>query len=193
MPFVLIPLSRTAVTPMGAAVYYYFEMRKYLPLKKGLFVCCTLLPVIVIPFLFSCGKNKVQPPEPPGDTTVVVKPVPDPPTAPAIGFFLDNWQAKTFAAPSFTEVPAVTSPATNVVTVDASSIITKISNTIFGHNANTWMTPMVTEPLFMNHITNLHPHIIRWQAAAVMCISGTSPRGYFRRMLPGKLWIKRVY
>lgn len=166
MPFVLIPLPRTAVTLMGAAVYYYFEMRKYLPIKKGLFFCCTLLPVMVIPFLLSCGKNKVQPPEPPGDTTVVVKPVTDPPIAATMGFFLTDWQAKTFTAPSFTEVPAVTAPATNIVTVDASSVITKIPGTIFGHNANTWMTPMVTEPLFLNHVTQLQPHIIRWPAGS---------------------------
>lgn len=166
MPFVLIPLPRTAVTLMGAAVYYYFEMRKYLPIKKGLFFCCTLLPVMVIPFLLSCGKNKVQPPEPPGDTTVVVKPVTDPPIAATMGFFLTDWQAKTFTAPSFTEVPAVTAPATNIVTVDASSVIAKIPGTIFGHNANTWMTPMVTEPLFLNHVTQLQPHIIRWPAGS---------------------------
>ena len=126
------------------------------------------LPVLFCIVLLSCKKTKALAPDPvpPTDTPVVIKPVTDPPVATTMGFFLDDWQAKTFTAPSFTEVPAVTAPATNIVTVDASSVITKISSTIFGHNANTWMTPMVTEPLFLNHVTQLQPHIIRWPAGS---------------------------
>ncbi len=122
----------------------------------------TMLPV-------SCKKNNSAPvdPGPPAveTDTATVKPVADPPVAATIDFFLDDWQAKTFTAPGYTEA-TIPAAASNIVTVDASSIITKIPLTITGHNANTWMTPMVTEPAFMNHITNLHPHIIRWPAGS---------------------------
>lgn len=113
-------------------------------------------------------KNKTSIPVPvtPADTPVVVQPVTDPPIAATMGFFLDDWQAKTFAAPAYTEAAPVTAVTNIIVTVDASSIITKIPRSLFGHNANTWMTPMVTEPLFMDHITNLNPHIIRWPAGS---------------------------
>ena len=126
------------------------------------------LPGLFCIILFSCKKNNAPAPDPvsPTDTSVVIKPVTDPPIATTMGFFLNDWRAKTFAAPAHTEATPVTAATNNIVTVDASSISTKIPLSIFGHNANTWMTPMVTEPLFMNHITNLHPHIIRWPAGS---------------------------
>lgn len=117
----------------------------------------------------SCKKNNTPSidsnPPTPGDTTTV-RPVTDPPVANTIDFFLNDWQAKTFTAPEYTETPLANTPAVSIVTVDASSIITKIPRTITGHNANTWMTPMVDQPLFMDHITNLHPHVIRWPAGS---------------------------
>lgn len=126
------------------------------------------LPVLFCILLFSCKKTKTPAPDPvpPTDTPAEVKPVTDPPIATTMGFFLDDWQAKTFTAPAYNETTAPTAVTANVVTVDAGAIITKIPLSLFGHNANTWMTPMVTEPLFMNHITNLHPHIIRWPAGS---------------------------
>lgn len=122
---------------------------------------------LVTVLLQSCKKNN-NPTEAPlvTEDTTTVKPVTDPVVAKTIGFFMDDWQAKTFTAPEYTEVTAPTDATTNIVTLDASSIITKIPRSITGHNANTWMTPMVTEPAFMNHITNLHPHIIRWPAGS---------------------------
>ncbi|HRP56327.1 alpha-L-arabinofuranosidase [Agriterribacter sp.] len=127
-----------------------------------------VLSVLFCIALLSCKKTKTPAPDPvpSTDTPVVVQPVTDPPVAATMGFFADDWQAKTFAAPAYTEATPVTAATSNTVTVDASSIITKIPLSLFGHNANTWMTPMVTEPLFMEHITNLHPHIIRWPAGS---------------------------
>jgi hypothetical protein len=124
---------------------------------------------ILVILIQSCKKNSSTPvdPDPTGGNTdtITVQPVTDPPVATTVDFFLDDWQAKIFTAPDFTEA-AIPASANNIVTVDASSIITKIPRSITGHNANTWMTPMVTEPSFMNHITNLHPHVIRWPAGS---------------------------
>lgn len=95
-----------------------------------------------------------------------VTPVTDPPVANTIGFFLDDWAPKQFTPPEFSTASLSVGPVSATVTLDASSIITKIPLSVTAHNANTWMTPMVTEPLFMHHITQLHPHVIRWPAGS---------------------------
>src|SRR5690348_2858604 len=81
----------------------------------------------------------------------------DPPTANTIGFFLNDWQPKNFTIPSYTDTTAASGTASAFVTIDASNIITKVPPTVFGQNANVWMTQMITEPSLMTHLTNLHP------------------------------------
>jgi alpha-L-arabinofuranosidase len=124
----------------------------------------TLSGIIALSVLVSCKKSKSDPPPdppviPPGDTTVI--PGVDPATANTIGFFLDDWQPKTFTAPSYVgeSVPAT---ATTTVTIDATSIVTKIPLSIFGQNAVWWMGPVANEPKFIDPVTKLHPHIIRF-------------------------------
>src|ERR1035437_3096285 len=93
------------------------------------------------------------------DSVVIVKPVVvvptfkepvDPEIAQTIGFFLNDWQPKTYVTPSFTETAITSSVASTTVIVDASNVITKIPLTVFGHNANNWMTQMYNEPIFIN-------------------------------------------
>jgi hypothetical protein len=114
--------------------------------------------------LGACKKEKdgaSTTPPPTVDTTVAIEPAVDPPLASTIGFFMNDWQAKNFTAPSYTETPV---PAGNgtTITVNPSSIITKIPSTLFGNNANPYMTQIVTEAVLLNHIKNLHPKIIRF-------------------------------
>ncbi len=118
--------------------------------------------------LFSCKKPQTvnEVPTPP---VVVTPPATDPPIVPGvdpaiagtIGFFLNDWQPKTFTAPDYTEA-ALPASAANTVTVDASSIITKIPLSIFGHNTVFWMGPIAAEPKFIDPINNLKPHILRF-------------------------------
>ncbi|HEY2581937.1 MAG TPA: hypothetical protein VGI43_09025, partial [Mucilaginibacter sp.] len=57
----------------------------------------------------------------------------DPSTAVTQGFFLDNWQAKTFTAPGSTQ--SVSKPSADgavTVVADLSQITTKASSLIFG-------------------------------------------------------------
>ena len=89
----------------------------------------------------------------------------DPPVAKTMGFFLNDWQPKTFTVPDYAEAKVPASPST-IITVDVSDVITKIPPSEFGHNANTWMTAMITEPAFLNHVANLHPHVIRFPAGS---------------------------
>lgn len=131
-----------------------------------------VVPLVLAILFSSCKKNEADDPTPPvivEDTTVV--PGVDPVIANTIGFFLDDWKPKTFTAPTYTEsaIPAITSYN---ITVDASSIITKIPLSEFGQNAVWWMGPVAGDPKFINPVTNLHPHIIRFPG-------GSSSDAYF--------------
>jgi hypothetical protein len=103
----------------------------------------------------------------------------DPPVAATMGFFLDDWRAKTFVMPDRMDIGA---PTTGDVTVsvDAANVITKIPPSIYGHNANTWMTAMITQPVFMQHVSDLRPHVVRWPA-------GSGSDGYWWDRAPGDL------
>ncbi len=121
-----------------------------------------IAPFVFLIIISSCKKTEGDDTTPPvivEDTTVV--PGVDPAIANTIGFFLDDWQPKTFIVPAYTEgaVPAYT-PTT--IIVDASSIITKIPLSEFGQNAVWWMGPVAGDPKFIDPVTNLHPHIIRF-------------------------------
>ncbi len=86
----------------------------------------------------------------------------DPALASTQGFFLDNWQAKTFTAPGTTQSVPKPSPNGGVsVTVDLSQVTTKVSNLLFGNNTNPYMGQYVTAPVLMSNITALAPNILR--------------------------------
>jgi hypothetical protein len=112
----------------------------------------------------------------------------DPPVAATMGFFLDDWKPKSWVAPGSREgvvpggagaaVMAAGGAGAVTVNVDASNVITKIPLSVYGQNANTWMTPMITEPVFMQHVSDLQPHIIRWPA-------GSGSDGYWWDRAPG--------
>ena len=97
-------------------------------------------------------------------TRSIIDPV-DPPIASTMGLFMDGWQPKTFQAPPYIE-GKIAADASAIVTVDAANVITKIPLTIFGHNANNWMSRMYNEPVFIKHLTNLNPHVIRFPAGS---------------------------
>ena len=101
----------------------------------------------------------------------------DPPVAPTMGFFLDDWQPKSFVVPVLQNIGAPTTGDVTV-TIDATNVITKIPASVYGHNANTWMTAMITEPVFMRHVSDLQPHVIRWPA-------GSGSDGYWWNCAPG--------
>lgn len=123
--------------------------------------------LLVLPFLLSCKKKGVAPNQPGPDTTVVIAPAVDPPLANTIGFFMDDWQPKNFTVPTSYTSTAIPGDAIYNVTIDRSSIITKVPRSLFGNNSNLWMTQMVTEPALMDYITTIHPHIIRFPGGSI--------------------------
>src|ERR1700744_1913404 len=90
------------------------------------------------------------------DTTTTITPPTEPAIASTQGFFLDNWQAKTWATPEKTI--AATKPSTALavnITVDLSQEITKVSNYIYGNNANPFMGNISTDATLIQNIKNL--------------------------------------
>jgi hypothetical protein len=77
-------------------------------------------------------------------------------TAGTIQFFMNRWGPKRFTVHAYTE-KAAPATASLTVTVNASTIITKISPALFGNNVNQYMGQIVNEPVLMSQITNLHP------------------------------------
>src|SRR4051794_32679925 len=137
--------------------------------KRILYCFCFFLTIA------SCKKKSGGDPVQPG-------PFPDP-TDPAvastIGFFLDGWQPQTFTAPSYLDASQPSTAASATITIDAATVITKIPRTVFGQNANSWMTQMVTESSLMDHLTNLRPGIIRFPGGSISDI-------YFWNGLPNQ-------
>lgn len=119
------------------------------------------------PMLDACKKKNSTPiPTDPGDTTTV-NPQVDPALASTIGFFLDDWEPRNFTLPSTFTNTTVPAGAGVTVTVDRSNVITKIPRSFAANNSNIWMGQMVTEPDLLNHITEIHPHIIRFPGGSI--------------------------
>src|SRR5258705_3164219 len=122
---------------------------------------------LIFNIFFSCGKkDSATPPPDPADTTTV-NPQVDPQLASTIGFFIDDWEPKNFTIPSSFTSASLPTGVTSTVTIDRSNVITKIPRSIAGNNANIWMTQMVTEPSLIDHLTTLHPHIIRFPGGSL--------------------------
>lgn len=126
-----------------------------------------VLAFVLMNSITDCKKGSGGGDPAPVDTTVVIAPAIDPPTANTIGFFLNDWQPKNFTAPASVINTTVPGAAAYTVTIDRSNIITKIPRSLFGNNANTWMTQIVTESSLMDHINTIHPHIIRFPGGSI--------------------------
>jgi len=140
----------------------------------------TYLVVLLLPmFLFSCCKKDDPISSDPIDEDTTIIPGVDPDIANTVGFFLDDWQGKTFTKPSTIEysIPTVVSYS---FTVDASKIITKIPRSVFGHNAVWWMGPVADLQSFITPMSNLQAHIIRFPG-------GSSSDVYFWNRAHGDL------
>jgi hypothetical protein len=118
-------------------------------------------------FLAMACNSKEPVPDPVPPVVDTTKTPVDPPVANTVGFFLDDWVPKTFTAPAYVDVVKPVDANTTYVTVDAANVITKIPKTIAGQNSNIWMTQIVTEAPLMNHLTNLHPNVIRFPGGSI--------------------------
>lgn len=133
---------------------------------KKIWLLAFMFPAILISVSPSCKKKGVDTPVDPVDTTTV-NPQVDPSLSPTIGFFMDDWGPKNFTLPTTFTNSTVPAGSGVTVTVDRSQVITKIPRSFASNNSNLWMGQMVTETSLMTHITELHPHIIRFPGGSI--------------------------
>jgi hypothetical protein len=94
-----------------------------------------------------------------GATGPITQPT-DPAVAATQGFFLNDWQARTFTAPATKAVAKPSASTTITVTADFSNVVSKVSKYMFGNNINPF-TGQYTDPGVVTNLTNLSPNIIR--------------------------------
>ncbi len=107
--------------------------------------------------LFACGKGGDDGP----DVDPKLPPV-DPETAKTIGFFMDDWQSRTFNVPSSTKDTTISDAPQVTISIDPYGIKTRIPASVFGESANLTTTQFVTEAGLMNNINTLDPAYIRF-------------------------------
>ncbi len=140
-------------------------------------VVATGVVLVLIALIPSCHKNEPQPvtPKQPDPTPIVLdtnyNPV-DPVTAPSIGFFLDDWQPKSFAAPANADATAApTANPTDTVNIDLNKVVTKVPKYLFGNNVNSWMGQMVdgtnANNALMQYIKDLNPNVLRFPGGSI--------------------------
>ncbi|WP_184545469.1 alpha-L-arabinofuranosidase [Mucilaginibacter sp. FT3.2] len=122
--------------------------------------------IVIVIVLQACTKAKTP------DTTIVttdtgnggatgsITSPTDPSVAVSQGFFLDNWEAKTFTKPSVQNAAKPTTTASVTVTADFANVVSKVSKNLFGNNINPF-TGQYTDAGVVNNLTNLSPNIIR--------------------------------
>ena len=104
-------------------------------LKIAIIVGKSLLLLLIILLQASCKKSVGSggDTQTPTDTTITVVTPADPEIAKTIGFFLNDWKAKTFTAPASVD-GAVPATGAATITIDASTVVTKIPTTLVGNN-----------------------------------------------------------
>jgi hypothetical protein len=95
----------------------------------------------------------------------------DPILSSSIGFFLDDWQPKTFVIPSSNDVSAANSPTTDTINIDLNNVLTKVPKYLFGNNVNSWMGQMVdgtgSNPKLMGYLSDLSPNVLRFPGGSI--------------------------
>lgn len=117
--------------------------------------------------LLHTGCSSPETPNPGTEEPKVYPPPADPDVASTVGFFMNDWKAKTFVAPSFVEVTQPAAEATVTVDIDASEIIAKIPPTVFGQNSVSYVQNLSGETSLMNYLTDLNMGIIRFPGGSI--------------------------
>jgi hypothetical protein len=117
--------------------------------------------VVFLPFaILSCQKRINKANSTGTDTTAIVPPN-DPAFGPSVGFFGNDWAAKTFVPPPYT-LTAKTALSTDAnITVDMSNVITKVSKYLFGNNTNMWTGQMSNQASLIGYLKDLSPNVLR--------------------------------
>lgn len=77
------------------------------------------------------------------------------------GFFLNDWQARTWTSPAYTQAVKPSGPVTAYINVNPAQVLGEVSPYLFGNNTNPYIGQMVTQPSLIQYLTDLSPHVIR--------------------------------
>jgi hypothetical protein len=83
------------------------------------------------------------------------------------GFFLESWFPKTIAIADFDTVLQTNQHPDVSVSINADSILTKVSKFVYGHNAAAWGGKLEQSTLLVNSVKNLSPNVIRWPGGSM--------------------------
>jgi hypothetical protein len=93
----------------------------------------------------------------------------DPSTPATVGFFANNWTARTFAGPGDAGSSPLTATAavTDSMTINVNDVLAKVPPTVFGNNSNLWMGQIVTQANLMQYLSDLSPNVIRGPGGSI--------------------------
>ena len=77
------------------------------------------------------------------------------------GFFLDDWQPKTVAAPEYKDTTQTNSAVNVSIKINFTDTITKVPKYVYGDNFNPYTGWMSNNPALMKHIINRNMGVIR--------------------------------
>lgn len=125
--------------------------------------------LVTLSVLLHAGCKGPETPEPsPGkEDPKVYPPAKDPDVASTVGFFMDDWKAKTFTVPSFVEVTKPATVVTTTVDIDASKIVTKIHQSIFGQSTVSYVQNISNEEPLMSYLKDLNVGLIRFPGGSI--------------------------
>jgi len=129
----------------------------------SLFTICLLIAM-------ACGKKNVTPSgggNNNGNTVDSVYNPVDPAIAGSVGFFLNDWNSKTFTAPDFVSGTVASGNVTDSLTINVNKVITKVPKYVYGNNSNLWSGQIVTETSLMQYLKDLSPNIIRGPGGSI--------------------------
>lgn len=86
------------------------------------------------------------------------------------GFFLNDFEEKSIASPSYKSLEKPSKSSTATVVIDYTNVVTPVSKYIYGNNANIYMTQMVDQPVLIDNIKTLSPNLIRFPGGNISSV-----------------------
>lgn len=127
-----------------------------------------LLSVAFVSILGSCKKKPNNKNDNKEDEKPIEYPAPkDPETSSTIGFFMDTWKNKTYEVPSFTTAAGSGNAASVAVAVDASKILTKIPQSLYGQNSVSFIQNISQEEPLGAYLKDLKVSTIRFPGGSI--------------------------
>jgi hypothetical protein len=110
------------------------------------------------------GNNNNNGNPPPSDSTY--SPV-DPSVPATVGFFQNDWKARSFVAPDVVNGTLPSGSVTDSLTINVNNVIAKVPQYVYGNNSNLWTGQTVNQPALMQYLTDLSPNIIRGPGGSI--------------------------